>query len=42
MANLERELTQTNLEKAIDMARGMKDGNGTIVGFSARSYTLIV
>jgi hypothetical protein len=24
------------------MARGMKDGNGTIVGFSARSYTLIV
>ena len=35
-------LTQVNLESAIGLARGMADGNGTIVGFSARSYTLIV
>lgn len=35
-------LTQTNLNKAIALARAMKDGNGTIVWFAARSYTLIV
>lgn len=42
MPNWERLLTQVNLETAIEMARGMKDGNGTQVGFAARSYTLIV
>lgn len=35
-------LNQTNLNKAIALARGMKDWNGTIVWFAARSYTLIV
>jgi phage major head subunit gpT-like protein len=42
MPNLKRVLNQANLEEAIEMLRGMKDGNGTIVGFAARSYTLIV
>lgn len=42
MANGERLLTQVNLNTAIAKLRGMKDGNGTTVGFAARSYTLIV
>lgn len=42
MEGADRTLDQVNLEKAIEKARGMKDGNGTIVGFSAPSYTLIV
>jgi len=35
-------LSQVNLEKALEKLRGMKDGLGTIVGFAAQSYTLIV
>ena len=35
-------LSQVNLLKAIEKARGMKDGNGTTVGFAARSYTLLI
>lgn len=37
-----RVLNQVNLLSGIELLRGMKDGNGTIVGFSASSYTLIV
>ncbi len=42
MEGTDRVLNQVNLEKAIEKARGMKDGNGTIVGFAASAYTLIV
>lgn len=42
MTGTDAPLSQVNLEKALEKLRGMKDGNGTMIGFAAQSYTLIV
>lgn len=42
MTGADAPLSQVNLEKAIEKLRNMKDQLGTMVGFAAQSYTLVV